>query len=62
MIGLQAAQGAGMRCVITYTNSTAKQEFPGAEAVLASLGGVQFADLQAGQVVGRDDRAAVAAA
>lgn len=98
---LQAAQGAGMRCVITYTSSTAAQvrsahgasccrtmpspfaagsnyvrqaqqarvrthvlssaqAFDGADAVLASLDGVAFADLAGGAVAGRDDRAAAA--
>eukprot|EP00887_Chlorella_sp_A99_P007221 scaffold2.g7221.t1 len=61
-IGLAAARGAGMRCAITFTHSTARQEFEGAECVLASLDGVRFADLAAGALAGRDDRAAVTAA
>ncbi|GIL87060.1 hypothetical protein Vretimale_14226 [Volvox reticuliferus] len=38
MIGLQAATGAGMRCIITYTPSTKSQEFYGAELVVPELG------------------------
>ncbi|GLC75111.1 hypothetical protein PLESTF_001595100 [Pleodorina starrii] len=38
MIGLQAATGAGMRCIITYTPSTKSQEFVGAELVVPELG------------------------
>lgn len=37
MVGLGAALGAGMRCVITTTASTAEQAFPGAAAVVADL-------------------------
>lgn len=36
---LQAAQAAGMRCVITYTGSTKDQDFFGAYRVLEGLGG-----------------------
>ena len=32
LIGLQAAKGAGMKCVITYTSSTTSQDFYGAGA------------------------------
>lgn len=56
VIGLQAALGAGMRCIITFTSSTAEQEFTGASAVLESLDGVEFAYLASGEVEGRDDR------
>lgn len=45
VIGLQAALGAGMKCVITYTNSTAAQDFDGATSVLESLDGVGLSDL-----------------
>ncbi|GLI63176.1 hypothetical protein VaNZ11_005945 [Volvox africanus] len=38
MIGLQAATGAGMRCIITYTPSTKSQAFPGAERIVCELG------------------------
>ena len=34
---LQAAQGAGMRCVITYTRSSQTQSFSGAELIVESL-------------------------
>ena len=34
---LQAAQGAGMRCVITYTRSSKSQSFSGAELIVESL-------------------------
>lgn len=61
-IGLAAALGAGMRCLVTYTSSTRSQDFAGADAVVASLEGVGFAELAAGQLVGRDDRVAAAAA
>ena len=33
----QAALGAGMRCVITYTSSTASEAFEGAERVFEDL-------------------------
>ena len=60
-IGVAAAVGAGMRCVVTYTRSTRAQAFAGAERVVASLGGagapaeVTVADLLANRVV-QDDR------
>lgn len=59
VIGLNAALGAGMRCVITYHSGTAAQEFKGASAVLESLGGVTFDDVVS--MDGRDDRMTVAA-
>ena len=34
---LQAAKGAGMRCMITYTSSTEDQNFDGAERILSAL-------------------------
>lgn len=37
MVGLGAALGAGMRCIITTTASTADQEFPGAVLVVPEL-------------------------
>ena len=61
-IGLAAARGAGMRCLITYTGSTRAQDFGGAETVVASLEGVRFADLAGGALAGSDDRVAAAAA
>ncbi|EIE19257.1 HAD-like protein [Coccomyxa subellipsoidea C-169] len=36
-IGLKAALGAGMRCIITYTSSTRDQDFDGAERILEGL-------------------------
>ena len=35
--GAQAALGAGMRCIITYTSSTSVEEFKGAERVFGDL-------------------------
>ncbi|KAL4448910.1 hypothetical protein ABPG77_007627 [Micractinium sp. CCAP 211/92] len=61
-IGLAAALGAGMRCLVTYTNSTRSQDFAGADTVVASLDGVTFADLAAGRLTGQDDRVTAAAA
>jgi beta-phosphoglucomutase-like phosphatase (HAD superfamily) len=37
-IGVDAASGAGMRCVVTHTASTKNQAFGGAERILESLG------------------------
>ena len=34
---LQAALGAGMRCIITYTSSTKDQDFKGAERIMEGL-------------------------
>eukprot|EP00803_Ostreobium_quekettii_P006591 evm.model.scf_259.2 EVM.evm.TU.scf_259.2 scf_259:8413-8988(-) len=36
-IGLQAALGAGMRCIVTTTSSTRGQDFGGAELVVPNL-------------------------
>jgi len=55
-IGLAAAVGAGMRCIVTYTNSTQAQDFSGAEAVLEGLGGVSFGRLASGELSGADTR------
>jgi len=38
LIGLQAAISAGMKCVITYTDSTKSQDFSGAVMVTENLG------------------------
>jgi hypothetical protein len=40
MIGLQAAKGAGMKCIITYTSSTESEDFygQGADAKIPDLG------------------------
>lgn len=53
----QAALGAGMRCVITYTSSTKDQNFKGAERILEGLTGAHatLAALAQGGVV-FDDR------
>lgn len=42
VIGLQAAMGAGMKCIISYTSSTAEQDFTGACGVYADLGSVRL--------------------
>ncbi|GFR50251.1 hypothetical protein Agub_g12437 [Astrephomene gubernaculifera] len=59
MIGLQAALGAGMRCIITYTPSTKSQAFPGAERIVCELGGypamITVKELQERRIV-QDDR------
>ncbi|CAL8465903.1 g5439 [Coccomyxa elongata] len=61
-IGLKAALGAGMRCIITYTSSTKDQDFEGAERIMEGLS--DDANLgvlsQGGPVV--DDRVAAVAA
>ena len=59
LIGLQAALGAGMKCVITYTSGSIAQEFTGATAVLESMDGVVFEDLARGKCDGKDSRVAV---
>ncbi|KAK1361744.1 haloacid dehalogenase-like hydrolase domain-containing protein [Heracleum sosnowskyi] len=46
VIGLQAATGAGMSCVITYTSSTAEQDFGDAIAIYPDLGDVGLKDLE----------------
>ncbi|CAA0841810.1 Haloacid dehalogenase-like hydrolase domain-containing protein [Striga hermonthica] len=47
VIGLQAATGAGMSCVISYTPSTANQDFKEAASVYPDLSNVRLADLEA---------------
>ena len=39
MVGLRAAKGAGMKCIITYTSSTAGEDFygEGADAKVPDL-------------------------
>lgn len=56
---LQAALGAGMRCIITYTSSTQDQDFTGAERIMEGLGDSSTLALlsQGGPVY--DDRVAV---
>ncbi|KAI3434197.1 uncharacterized protein J3R85_006648 [Psidium guajava] len=46
VIGLQAATGAGMSCVISYTSSTANQDFKEAIATYPDLGNVRLKDLE----------------
>ncbi|KAK8921316.1 hypothetical protein KSP39_PZI020347 [Platanthera zijinensis] len=46
VIGLQAATGAGMPCIITYTSSTANQDFEGAIAMYPDLSNVRLEDLE----------------
>ena len=46
IIGLQAATKAGMACVITYTSSTANQDFTDAIAKFPDLSEVRLKDLE----------------
>ena len=46
VIGLQAAKGAGMSCIITYTPSTANQNFSDAIATYPDLSNVGLEDLK----------------
>ncbi|XP_010937415.3 haloacid dehalogenase-like hydrolase domain-containing protein At4g39970 [Elaeis guineensis] len=46
VIGLQAASGAGMPCIITYTSSTANQDFKDAIATYPDLSNVRLQDLK----------------
>nr|CAD1826336.1 unnamed protein product [Ananas comosus var. bracteatus] len=46
VIGLQAAKGAGMSCIITYTSSTANQDFKDAIATYPDLSRVRLGDLK----------------
>lgn len=45
IIGLQAASGADMACIISYTSSTSNQDFSVAKAVYPNLGSVKLEDL-----------------
>lgn len=47
VIGLQAALGAGMNCIITYTSSTSTQDFTRAKATYANLEGIRLKELLA---------------
>ncbi|XP_073033050.1 haloacid dehalogenase-like hydrolase domain-containing protein At4g39970 isoform X1 [Primulina eburnea] len=47
VIGLLAATGAGMSCVISYTPSTANQDFKEAAAIYPDLSNVRLTDLEA---------------
>lgn len=65
MVGLGAALAAGMRCIITYTSSTAGEAFPGAERVVAGLNApdgvspeITAEELKAARVV-QDDRVTI---
>lgn len=56
--GLKAAREAGCRCVVTYTDETKQQQFPGAERIISALGfpaNVTVQELVANRVV-QDDR------
>lgn len=46
VIGLLAATGAGMPCIITYTSSTANQDFKAAIATYPDLSNVRLEDLE----------------
>lgn len=46
VIGLQAATGAAMHCIITYTTSTANQDFSAAIATYPDLTNVRLEDLE----------------
>ncbi|KAL2343078.1 hypothetical protein Fmac_004363 [Flemingia macrophylla] len=46
VIGLQAATKAGMSCVVTYTPSTAEQDFSEAIAIYPDLSNVRLKDLE----------------
>uniref|UniRef100_A0A0D9X941 Haloacid dehalogenase-like hydrolase domain-containing protein n=1 Tax=Leersia perrieri TaxID=77586 RepID=A0A0D9X941_9ORYZ len=46
VIGLQAATGAGMSCIITYTPSTSNQDFTDAIATYPDLSNVRLEDLK----------------
>ena len=54
-IGVAAAVGAGMRCVVTYTPSTASQAFGDAERIVADATALDVAELKQGGIV-QDDR------
>lgn len=45
VIGLKAASGAGMACIISYTSSTSNQDFSDAKAVYPNLGEVRLDEL-----------------
>ncbi|XP_061344566.1 haloacid dehalogenase-like hydrolase domain-containing protein At4g39970 [Gastrolobium bilobum] len=46
VIGLQAATKAGMSCVVTYTSSTADQDFKEAIAIYPDLSNIRLKDLE----------------
>lgn len=47
IVGLKAAKAAGMKCIITFTSSTAKEDFRGlgADEVLPDMQGYRLADV-----------------
>ena len=47
MVGLRAAKGAGMNCIITYTQNTASADFygEGADAKMLSIDGVTLGEI-----------------
>ena len=47
LVGLRAAKAAGMRCIITYTHSTAGEDFygNGADAKVPDLSRVTLSDI-----------------
>lgn len=57
IVGLKAAKGAGMRCIVTYTPSTASEDFYGfgADAKVSSLLGVTLQDIFGPLFVGETD-------
>ncbi len=59
---LQAAVGAGMRCIITYTSGTEDQEFPGAERILSGFSDEHTLEALTVGAPAYDDRKAKAAA
>lgn len=64
-IGLAAALGAGMRCIITYHSGTKAQVFEGAERIVGILNDgtkqtVELKELLAGPVPLYDDRTVAA--
>jgi beta-phosphoglucomutase-like phosphatase (HAD superfamily) len=61
LIGLQAAAGAGMKCIITHTPSTAKQDFTGAAAVYPELGEADSVQVTAQQLRAMLEQPAVVA-
>ncbi|CAN0878370.1 Haloacid dehalogenase-like hydrolase domain-containing protein At4g39970 [Linum grandiflorum] len=46
LTALKAAKGAGMSCIITYTSSTANQDFTDAAAMYPDLSNVRLQDLE----------------
>ncbi|KAI3864488.1 hypothetical protein MKX03_018547 [Papaver bracteatum] len=46
VIGLQAATGAGMSCVVSYTSSTSNQDFTDAVAIYPDLSNVSLENLE----------------